>query len=152
MVRGFMQKKKYEKFEIYAPVAKTGVVRVVLAIANKLGLPLHQLDVKTAFLYGDLDEDIYVKIPKGFGKEEKFMETSLFKFKKSVYGLKVSPKKWNEKFCKVMKEIGVTTDPAEPCLFIWREKEEFVILCLYVDDIIMTGTNTEMISRILGGS
>lgn len=125
-----------------------GIVRTVLVIANKRQLPICQMDVKTAFLYGEIDEDIFVEIPKGFGKEEDMKETHVMKLQKAVYGLQISPKKWYERFERVMQKLGVRADPAEPCLYIWREKEEFVLLILYVDDILITGTNSEMIGRI----
>lgn len=148
VARGFKLNKEYAKHETFAPVATIGVVRLILALANRKGLPLHQMDVKSAFLNGELDEDIYMYIPEGFSEEIKYKSTKVLKLKKSLYGLQVSPKKWNERFHKVMEELKMTPDGAEPCLYIWREKEEFVTLTIYVDDILITGTNSEMIDRI----
>lgn len=80
--------------DIYAPVAKLSTFRLFVAVATKLNVPIYQMDVTGAFLYGDIKEDVYIKLPKGVYTEN----NNIVKFKKSLYGLKRSSKCWNEKF------------------------------------------------------
>lgn len=148
VIRGFKHKKKYEKFEKYSPVAKIGVIRMFLAVANKFKVPIHQYDVKTAFLNGVLDEDIYMEIPEGFVKEEKFRENKVLKLKRSLYGLSISPKCWYERLHKAITAVGLKRDPAEPCLYFWKENNDFVLLVVYVDDMLITGTEQSIVEKL----
>ena len=151
VIRGFKQKKNYKAYETYAPVAKIAIVRLLLAVANKFKLKVHQYDVKTAFLNGELgEEEIYMEIPRGFTEEEKYKEKKVIQLKRALYGLKISPKKWNERFARAMKEIGVQRDPAELCAYYWKKNKDFALLVIYVDDILITSTN-EFLLKIKEG-
>jgi len=95
VAKGFKQKRGIDYFDTYAPVARLTSIRVLFAIASIYNLHVHQMDVKTAFLNGDLDEEIYMEQPEGFvllGNEKK-----VCKLVKSLYGLKQAPKQWHEK-------------------------------------------------------
>ena len=98
VAKGFTQKKGIDYFDTYAPVARISTIRTLIALASIYKLKIHQLDVKTAFINGELDEEIYIEQPKGFimqGQEHKAC-----KLIKSLYGLKKAPKQWHEKFDK----------------------------------------------------
>ncbi|GJY60873.1 retrovirus-related pol polyprotein from transposon TNT 1-94 [Tanacetum coccineum] len=103
------------------------------------------MDVKTAFLNGDLDEEVYMKQPEGFvlpGHENK-----VCKLKKSLYGLKQAPKQWHDKFDKSILSNGFTHNSSDRCIYSKFTKDYGVILCLYVDDILIVGTNKEGINE-----
>ncbi|PNX71449.1 retrotransposon-related protein, partial [Trifolium pratense] len=100
VAKGYTQKKGFDYFDTYSPVARMTSIRVAIALASIHNLVIHQMDVKTAFLNGDLEEEIYMDQPEGFvvpGKENK-----VCRLVKSLYGLKQAPKQWHEKFDKVM--------------------------------------------------
>ncbi|GJS07785.1 RNA-directed DNA polymerase, eukaryota [Tanacetum coccineum] len=104
VIQGFRQKEGIDFFDTYAPVARISTIRLLLALAAIHDLVIHQMDVKTAFLNGDLDEEIYMKQPEGFvmpGHESK-----VCKLKKSLYGLKQAPKQWHQKFDDVVLSNG----------------------------------------------
>ena len=95
VVKGFRQKKGIDFEEIFSPVMKMSSIRVALGLAASMNLEIEQLDVKTAFLHGDLKEEIYMEQPKGF--EVKSKENFVCKLKKSLYGLKQAPRQWYRK-------------------------------------------------------
>jgi hypothetical protein len=127
----------YNEAEVFAPVIKHDSLRLLLAITAALNLELHQVDVKTAFLYGDLEEELYVQQPEGFiypGKE-KYVCHLL----RPLYGLKQASRKWNEKFHHFLTLFGLTRSTADPCLYysIGNDPEDFAIFGLWVDDGIL---------------
>lgn len=148
VIRGFKERKVYEKYETYAPVAKISVVRLLIALTNKYKTPLHQLDVKPAFLNGEINNDIFMLIPRGFTNERKCKDTKVIKLQKALYGLTISPRKWNDRFDLVIKELRMSRDAAEPCAYSWKDSNHFVILIVYVDDILITGTSDSKIAEI----
>ena len=91
VIRGFKDRKEYELKETYAPVSRMPLVSSVLAIANKQDLELCQMDVKTAFLNGKLDDDKYMEIPEGVRVDPEIRKTQVYKVQKSLYGLRISP-------------------------------------------------------------
>lgn len=116
-----------------------------MSIVAKLDLELYQLDVKTAFLNGKLQEEIYMMQPEGFqmnGHDDK-----VCKLKRSLYGLKQSSRQWYLKFHQAILEIGYDVSPLDHCVYIWRCEREFAILSLYVDDILLTGNCADMLSK-----
>ncbi|GKB04884.1 retrovirus-related pol polyprotein from transposon TNT 1-94 [Tanacetum coccineum] len=145
VIQGFSQRQGVDYFDTYAPVARITSIRVLFALASLYNLPIHQMDVKTAFLNGDLDEEVYMKQPEGFvlpGHENK-----VCKLKKSLYGLKQAPKQWHEKFDKSILSNGFTHNSSDRCIYSKFTKDYGVILCLYVDDILIVGTNMEGINE-----
>ena len=118
-------------------------IRMLIAIAAIHNLELHQMDVKTAFLNGDLDEEIYMEQPEGFivpGQEKK-----VCRLVKSLYGLKQAPMQWHEKFDSVMMTNGFKINECDQCVYVKNTERGFVIICLYVDDILIMGSNNEII-------
>ncbi|RVW11957.1 Retrovirus-related Pol polyprotein from transposon TNT 1-94 [Vitis vinifera] len=118
--------------------------KMVLAIAALRNLEIHQMDVKTAFLNGDLDEEIYMEQPEGFsapGQEKK-----VCKLVKSLYGLKQAPKQWHEKFDNVMLSHGFKINECDKCVYVKDTEHGYVIVCLYVDDMLIVGSDDKMIT------
>lgn len=144
VAKGFKQKQGIDYFDTYAPVARLTSIRVLMAIASIHHLYVHQMDVKTAFLNGDLDEEIYMEQPEGFvlpGNEKK-----VCKLVKSLYGLKQSPKQWHGKFDSVILAHGFKHNNADKCIYSKFTDDFGVIICLYVDDLLIFGTNMQGVS------
>ena len=144
--RDSLRKKGEDFFDTYSPVARITTIRVLLALAASYGLLVHQMDVKTAFLYGELEEEIYMEQPDGYkipGQENK-----VYRLIKSLYGLKQAPKQWHEKFDTTLISAGFSVNEADKCVYYRYGGDQGVILCLYVDDILIFGTNTAVIEEI----
>ncbi|WKA06698.1 hypothetical protein VitviT2T_024587 [Vitis vinifera] len=147
VVKGFNQKKGIDFDEIFSPVVKMSSIRVVLGLAASLDLEIQQMDVKTAFLHGDLDKEIYMEQPEGFVLKGK--EDYVCKLKKSLYGLKQAPRQWYKKFESVMGEQGYRKTTSDHCVFVQKfSDDDFVILLLYVDDILIVGRNVSRIDNL----
>jgi Reverse transcriptase (RNA-dependent DNA polymerase) len=113
-------------------------IRVVLGLVASLDLELEQLDVKTAFLHGDLEEEIYMLQPEGF--EVKRKDNMVCKLKKSLYGLKQAPRQWYKKFDSFMMSHGYQRTKTDPCVYFKRlVNGNFLIILLYVDDMLIAG-------------
>ena len=122
-------------------------IRVLLSLAANLDWELHQLDIKNAFLNGDLEEEVYMSQPPGFeiGKNQ------VCKLQKSLYGLKQSPRAWFNRFSGEVTNHGYKQSQADHTMFIKHKgMEKLTILIVYVDDIIVTGNDTEEIKRLEG--
>ena len=145
VARGFTQTYGLDYQETFAPVAKLNTIRVLLSVAANLEWPLHQLDIKNAFLNGELKEEVYMTLPPGF---EKGRVDQVCKLKKSLYGLKQSPRAWFDRFSKVLKSEGYKQGLSDHTMFVKTEEGKKCILIVYVDDIILTGDHIEEISRI----
>ena len=100
MVKGFNQKQGIDFDEIFSPIVKMCSIRVILGLVARMNLESEKLDVKTAFMYCDLDEEIFMKQLEGFKVKEK--ENMVYKLKKSLYGLKQAPRQWYKKFDSFM--------------------------------------------------
>ena len=146
VVKGFQQKEGVDYTEIFSPVVKLTTIILVLGLVSVEDLDLEQLDVKTAFLYGDLEEDIYMNQPKGFLESGK--EGLVCKLKKSLYGLKQAPRQWYKKFDGFMHSIGFKICHADHCCYIQRSANSFTILLLYVDDMLVAGSCIEEINKL----
>nr|GEY83007.1 zinc finger, CCHC-type [Tanacetum cinerariifolium] len=146
VIQGFRQKEGIDFFDTYAPVARISTIRLLLALAGIHDLVIHQMDVKTAFLNGDLDEEIYMKQPEGFvmpGHESK-----VCKLKKSLYGLKQAPKQWHQKFVDVVLSNGFSLNQADKCVYSrFDASSKGVIICLYVDDMLILGTDQDQVNK-----
>lgn len=142
VAKGYMQQEGVNYVETYAPVARLQTVRILLSVGNKFDLEIHHMDVKTAFLNGDLEEDVYMKPPQGV----EVPKGKVLKLRKSLYGLKQSPRCWNLKFHGVMTKLGFHRSDAEPCLYIKSSNQSISIIVLYVDDMLFLSNDpNEMI-------
>ena len=120
-------------------------IRTLIAVAASYGLIIHQMDVKTAFLNGELDEEIYMDQPEGFIADGQ--ENKVCRLIKSLYGLKQAPKQWHEKFDNTLTTAGFVVNESDTCVYYRYGGGEGVILCLYVDDILILGTSLDVINE-----
>ncbi|KAL9266507.1 Retrovirus-related Pol polyprotein from transposon RE1-like protein [Drosera capensis] len=119
--------------------------RVLISLDMHRSWPLYQLDIKNDFLHGDLTETVYMQQPPGYETTE---ENHVCHLRKSLYGLKQSPRTWFEKFSKVVQTIGFSRSSADSSLFFHRRSQRTVILLVYVDDIIITVDDTTGIVKV----
>jgi hypothetical protein len=130
-------------FDTFSPVTKITSVRLLIAIAAIYNLMIHQMDVKTAFLNGDLEEEIYMDQLEGFvlpGNEHK-----ICKLLKSLYGLRKAPK-WHIKFDQCLLSNGFKTNESDKCIYYKSFDDAHVIICLYADDLLIFGSNIDIIN------
>ncbi|KAE8691518.1 Vacuolar-sorting receptor 1 [Hibiscus syriacus] len=146
VVKGFQQKECIDYNEIFSPVVKLSTIRLVLKIVAAENLHLEQLDVKTAFLHGDLEEEIYMRQPEGFIEADK--KNLVCRLKKSLYGLKQAPRQWYKKFDSFMSSSGFIRCQADHCCYIKRFDNSFIILLLYVDDMLVAGSDMQEIINL----
>ena len=144
VTQGFTQTQGLDCEETFAPVAKLNSIRILLSLAVNLDWKFHQLDIKNAFLNGDLEEEIYMRIPPEFEKD--YMKEKVCRLKKSLYGLKQSPRAWLKRFSDTLYQLGYKQGQANHTLFtkIGNDGRK-TILIVYVDDIIITGDNQQEI-------
>lgn len=147
VAKGYTQSYGIDYQETFAPVAKLNTVRVLLSIAVNQDWPLFQLDVKNAFLNGDLVEEVYMDMPPGF--ETNCTRGKVCRLRKSLYGLKQSPRAWFDKFTRVLKQDGYLQSQADHTLFIKHfTNGKITMLIVYVDDIVLTGNYEEEMRRL----
>ena len=137
VAKGYTQTYGVDYLETFAPVAKLNTVRVLLSLAANRDWPLLQFDVKNAFLHGDLKEEIYMYLPPGIPVTSK--EGVVCKLRKSLYGLKQSPRAWFGRFAASMKKFGYVQSNSDHTLFLKRHKGKLTALIIYIDDMIVTG-------------
>jgi hypothetical protein len=131
--------------ETFALVAKMTTMRTVISIAASQGWPFHQMDVKNAFLHGDHKEDIYMTPPPGLFSSP---NSTVCKLKWSLYGLKQAPRAWFEKFRSTLLHFSFAQSQYDSSLFPCKTPAGFVLLLVYVDDIVITGTDSSLIFHL----
>ncbi|KAJ4711012.1 Retrovirus-related Pol polyprotein from transposon TNT 1-94 [Melia azedarach] len=147
VARGFTQREGVDYNEIFSPVVRHTSIRVLLAIVAHQDLELEQLDMKTAFLHGELEEEIYMTQPDGFQVSGK--EDYVCKLKKSLYGLKQSPRQWYKRFDSYMIEIGYTRSPYDCCVYYSKATNgSLIYLVLYVDDMLIAAENKSDVQKL----
>ncbi|CAL1357650.1 unnamed protein product [Linum trigynum] len=145
---GYTQEHGVDYHETFAPVARMSTVRTLLAVASMKNWPLAQLDVKNAFLHGDLEEVIYMEKPPGYNVGA---PGQVCRLNRSLCGLKQAPRVWFETFQSTLLDLGCSQSLNDPSLFIKVTKTGIVLLLLYVDDMIITGSDVEGISHLKEG-
>jgi hypothetical protein len=138
VARGFSQVEGIDYEETFAPVAQYTSIRTIIALAASMGWKLHQMDVKTAFLNGEIDEEVYIKQPEGFVIHNE--KTHVCRLKKSLYGLKQAPLAWYDKMDGFLMSLGFSKSVVDPNLYHHIVGNECLILVLYVDDLFLTGS------------
>ena len=119
-----------------APVARYSSIRVVISLVAKKGWRVHQMDVKTAFLNGVVEEEVYIEQPERF--EVGSRETHVCRLRRALYGLKQAPQAWHLRIDNYLREMGFKQSKADPNLY-FLAGEVPLILVLYIDDLFLTG-------------
>ncbi|RVW69978.1 Retrovirus-related Pol polyprotein from transposon RE1 [Vitis vinifera] len=147
VARGFTQSYGIDYQETFAPVAKLNTIRILLSLAVNQDWCLQQLDIKNAFLNGDLEEEVYMEILPGF--EESMAKNQVCKLQKSLYDLKQSPRAWFDRFTKAVLKLGYKQGQADHTLFVKKSHAgKMTILIVYVDDIILSGNDMEELQNL----
>jgi hypothetical protein len=146
VTKGYTQKEGGDLFDTYSPVARLTTIRVLLSLVASHGLLVHQIDVKTAFLNGELEEEIFMTQPDMF--VVKSQDDKVCKLVKFLYGLKQAPKQWHEKFDVTLISAVFSINEADRCVYYYHGGGQGVILCLYVDDILIFGTSLDVINKV----
>jgi hypothetical protein len=147
VAKGFTQTYGVDYFETFAPVVRRETLRILFSVAVNFNLKIAHLDVKTAFLHGDLSERVYMAQPDGFvipGSEH-----LVCRLHKAVYGLKQAARSWNQKADRILKGDGFRNLPDEPCIYCKNTGEFLVIIALYVDDFYIFYRNEAEKSKLL---
>ena len=122
-------------------------IRTIVALAAKFGWKIFQMDIKSAFLHGDSKEEIYMQQPEGY--EVKGKENLVCRLRKSLYGLKQAPWQWYLKFDSFMTEQGYHRCHSDHCVYFKRlDNGSYIILLLYVDDMLVAGSNMQQINEL----
>ncbi|WVZ98041.1 hypothetical protein U9M48_043524 [Paspalum notatum var. saurae] len=145
VAQGFCQKEGIDYEETFAPVARLEAIRILLAFAASEGFKLFQMDVKSAFLNGFIKEEVYVRQPPGF--EHPKFPNRVFKLQKALYGLKQAPRAWYERLRKLVVGQGFQMGSVDKTLFLLKHGKDFLIVHIYVDDIIFRGSSHALCSK-----
>ena len=137
--RGDKQKYGVDYHETFAPVVRFETLRVIFAIATIMNWELGQMDVSSAYLYGDIDEIIHMEIPDGFYSAEK-AEGKVLRLKKSLYGLKQAGKIWHDVLDKFLKSMGFVNSSLDRCAYYKYDENGKIIVAVYVDDLMFTAS------------
>ena len=144
--KGYCQQYGIDYAEIFAPVARLDTIRIVISLAAQKAWVIYQLDVKSAFLHGEITEEVFVEQPPGY--EHKGHESKVYRLKKALYGLKQAPRAWYSRIETYFIKEGFTKCPYEHTLFIkTADGGKILIVCLYVDDLIFTGNDEIMLKQ-----
>ncbi|GJY26003.1 retrovirus-related pol polyprotein from transposon TNT 1-94 [Tanacetum coccineum] len=142
VARGYRQEEGIDFEESFAPVARLEAIRIFLAFAAHMNMVVYQMDVKTAFLNGNLREEVYVSQPDGFVDPDK--PNYVYKLKKALYGLKQAPRAWYDMLSSFLISNDFSKGSVDPTLFIRREGKELLLVQIYVDDIIFAASTPEL--------
>jgi hypothetical protein len=137
VARGFSQKEGIDYEETFGPVARYTSIITIIALATKMKWKLHQMDVKTTFLHGVIEEEVYIEQPQRFEVED--IKTHVCKLKKSLYGLKKAPRAWYGRIDIFPTSFGFTKSKDDSNLYLKVMNDESIIWLLYVDDLFLTG-------------
>lgn len=143
VAKGYTQIENIDYKETYAPVASMNTIRLLLAVANQESMHIIQFDIKTAFLYGDLDETLYMEQPENYVKDP----DKVCKLVKSLYGLKQAPRQWNKKFDQFLKLFKLQQSCVDRCVYYSDDRS--LILAIYVDDGLAVGREKKKLSELM---
>ena len=141
VAQGFRQEEGIDYDEVFAPVARVEAIRLFLAFASYKGFTVYQMDVKSAFLYGKIEEEVYVTQPKGF--EDPQNPKKVYKVVKALYGLHQAPRAWYARLSSFLLEHGYRRGAIDKTLFIKKNSRDIILVQVYVDDIIFGSTKEE---------
>ncbi|GJZ56079.1 putative ribonuclease H-like domain-containing protein [Tanacetum coccineum] len=139
VAQGHRQEEGIDYDEVFAPVARIEAIRLFLAFASYMGFMVYQMDVKSAFLYGEIDEEVYVTQPKGF--EDPFHPKHVYRVVKALYGLHQAPRAWYARLSTFLLKHNYRRGSIDKTLFIKKNSRDIILVQVYVDDIIFGSTN-----------
>ncbi|GJR98747.1 putative ribonuclease H-like domain-containing protein [Tanacetum coccineum] len=142
VAQGYTQEEGIDYDKVFAPVARIEAIRLFLAYASFMGFIMYQMDVKSAFLYGTIKEEVYVCQPPGF--EDPHFPDKVYKVEKALYGLHQAPRAWYETLSTYLIENGFRRGTIDKTLFIKKDKGDFLLVYMYVDDIIFGSTKKSL--------
>ncbi|GJX42425.1 putative ribonuclease H-like domain-containing protein [Tanacetum coccineum] len=142
VAQGYTQEEGINYDEVFAPVARIEAIRLFLAYASFMGFIVYQMDVKSAFLYGTIEEEVYVCQPPGF--EDPQFPDKVYKVEKALYGLHQAPRAWYETLSTYLLENGFIRGIINKTLFIKKDKGDILLVQVYVDDIIFGSTKNSL--------
>ena len=145
VVKGYAQIFGVDYSDTFAPVARLDTIRLLLAISAQKGWKVFQLDVKSAFLNGVLQEEIYVKQPDGFVIQG--VEDKVYLLQKALYGLKQAPRAWYSRIDEHLLNLGFVKSLSEATLYVKLKDNDVLIVSLYVDDLLVTGSNELLVEE-----
>lgn len=145
VARGFTQQYGIDYYETFSPVVRFTSIRSILAMVAQKNMHMMQFDVKTAFLNGELDENVYMEQPVGFNDNTR----KVCKLKKSLYGLKQASRCWNNKFKHFIEIFGFVTCKSDPCVFVSNKNNQLIILAIHVDDGLIAGVNMKCVNSVI---
>ncbi|GJT22093.1 putative ribonuclease H-like domain-containing protein [Tanacetum coccineum] len=139
VAQGHRQEEGIDYDEVFAPVARIEAIRLFLAFASYMGFLVYQLDVKSAFLYGEIEEEVYVTQPKGF--EDPYFPKHVYRVVKALYGLHQAPRAWYARLSTFLLQHNYRRGTIDKTLFIKKDSRDIILVQVYVDDIIFGSTN-----------
>lgn len=145
VIRGFTQRYGVNYFETFSPVVKFTSIRAILAIAASKGMQIKQFDVKTAFLNSDLEEEVFMRQPKGYEDNS----GRVCKLQKSLYGLKQASRCWNRKFTGFLRKFSFVECQADPCVFVLIKGEIRAYLTIHIDDGLLVSNNATFMNDVI---
>uniref|UniRef100_A0A8R7VGW9 Reverse transcriptase Ty1/copia-type domain-containing protein n=1 Tax=Triticum urartu TaxID=4572 RepID=A0A8R7VGW9_TRIUA len=147
VLHGFTQREGVDYTETFSPVVKPSTIRVVLSLTVSGSWPIHQLDVKNAFLHGRLDEVVYSEQPSGFLDTDR--PDHVCRLQRSLYGLKQAPRAWFSQFTAHLIALGFVASRSDSSLFILHRGDSMAYLLLYMDDIILTASSNALLRHVI---
>jgi transposase InsO family protein len=145
VAKGFTQEYGLDYEETFAPVVHFNSLRMFLTLAVYSKMDVQQMDVVTAFLYGELEEEIFMKQAPGF--EDKTEDGLVCKLKKSLYGLKQSPRQWYKLLDKFLRDKGYRRSDVDPCIYVKGDDKDVIMIALYVDDLIIASNSEKLMKE-----
>jgi hypothetical protein len=147
VAKGYHQQPGVDFTETYSPVIKPITIRAVLSLAVSAGWVMKQIDVSNAFLHGNLTETVYMSQPPGFVHPQ--FPTAVCELKKAIYGLKQAPRAWFSRLSTRLLDLGFVSSKSDSSLFIYKSSGITLLALVYVDDIILTGSDSTSIDRLI---
>lgn len=147
VAKGFQQTPGLDYYETFSPVIKASTVRVILSIAVHYNWEIRQMDINNAFLNGELKETVFMRQPEGFVDATR--PQHVCKLTKAIYGLKQAPRSWYDKLKNALLKWGFRNTKSDSSLFVLMNKDHITFLLIYVDDIIITGSNSKFLKSFI---
>ena len=146
VTKGYAHTYGVDYSDTFSPIAKMTYVRLFISLATTYNWDLHQLDMKNVFLHGDLQEEVYMEQPPGFVAQGEIGRVC--RLRKSLYGLKQSPRAWFSKFSQAVEKFGMQKSKSDPSVFYKNSSSGIILLVEYVDDIVIIRSDSKGISYL----